>query len=90
MSFKPLENALDFIDTPERMKKSCDDLETEIENNPTEENIEKLKTMKEIMRLLSLRQSGGKSRRRHHRRSSKKHKKARKSRRANRRHSRKH
>ena len=90
MSLKPL-NSFSFLGTPERMQKSCDDLETEIKNNPTEENIEKLKTMKEIMRLLSLlTQSGGKSRRRHHRRSSKKHKKARKSRRASRRHSRKH
>ena len=34
MSLKPL-NSFSFLGTPERMKKSCDDLETEIKNNPT-------------------------------------------------------
>ena len=37
MSFEPLENFFDFLDTPERMQKKCDDLEREIKNDPTDE-----------------------------------------------------
>ena len=89
MSFEPLENFFDFLDTPERMQKKCDDLEREIKNDPTDEKKKEiLKTMKEIMRranILYAKQEGGKSRcRRRNRYSSKKHKKARKSRRRSR------